>query len=1667
MKREIFERFSKKGRLGGRLDEILERTERGELPRMDAGDLIGNHVVANLMAKPGRKEDETRLLFEAQRARARLYHQSSGATALEAAEALVEARGALRDLGDPVEPLSSLCALASGVLDDLREIGSRRTAWSVFRVLYDARKSGPEGMDAALVDGFLNLADDLMGDVFEPGIVDVILEISDWARAAYPQAWTRLARLLPRILEDHMEDLATPTALRTWLYARHVCLPCEGEVFVSLVKRVVADERRDQEARSLYNELLQSQPERKEELERGFEELAYANPDPDIGADTDLEALNHILSEHYPDAAWVWRNRALLFRRRGESMGALACLARAMEISGPPPELMAYLSPCVAEIGFVVAAHQFSRFVGNPDRARYGLQVLDLLVAEPSSREGRVRLAVKLEAALADAATPPEFKTIIVRRRAELLFEAGDDDHAEPLLKSLLREDATDEWAAIRLAEISFRRGDLAGAKAALQARFSQRVVPLEAHLKSRIAEAEGRTEEALRENARAMQGIEAAQKAGRDHQEKALFVLADRIRRMHGQAGTDGPLLAMLMVEMHAIRHKDVDIVAPFIERRAVQLSLATGDVEGARKIIADLVERRGGDTQIFIEGARACIQAGRLDEARDYLRKAEESGHGNSGETKILAGMVALQDGDLDAARAFAEAAYEMVPTADARWILAAVALGEENETEALRVLDAYRDDEGGTDVLVGRIHSLRGRLRERAGRPEEALTDYLAAAEADEGQRDARRRAGWLAFDLAMGDGGLAIDSEGLKRAVKLLHGFNDSESVVRRVLAESRLETDGHLAAEKLAASLPRTAGKAWQRIQCERIRRSLEAGDDDVALQVMEALFAEGELSKALERQLKTQSARLLRSRALRRAAASTGDGRDVIESVLADLEEASRRAPSTHFAAAALALAKAAGRHEGDIPLGRATPRSLALAVSLAGGERRKTRRKQTDGDRRRKESPDTEDGRLALLLDAIGDDTVPAREILTALQRIVEHGEPLPFPRGEMLALAAGRALATDDDEGLDHVLATGESGLAVFSDFRHLKAARAGEETMEWAHLLSLVHSLKTSLAPLAPDDEKCLSKMEAKITAVRETPSPAWASARLRTAGKRSRTHALDVLRFWERLLDDDPSAEALHHVALQRLSMAHEAESLNAGDMDLWRSAHEAWRRLLECEAFWEQARSGLAGQYPDDVAKDVVERIRGRIAYWLLDAQLRLAKQCLHQGDLSTAVDHGRLTMKSPLLELADASRIRDELFHALSGDLEKQIQSGRMTEALACIDHVIVADPSNPTAMREMVRVAATAVQGNLAVVDALTSPPDDSMVADTSALISQVLAVAGGCLDELLAAEVADRDLAKSLATCLRARAFVAWRRDKDVEAAAADLDRAIDLLDGAGESSETLRHLRSEVGLDVVRRTMEHAPDDAAGDPSDNPLEEAISEVDRLLDLDPGNVEVITQKAKLLLALQRDDEAEALARGLFDGARQSGEPARVRAAVELLHQVRSGREKLRYESRMQMVEQALAQRNFRGALTVFREATEGREKEPMHLKTHVRILLGMHKLEKARYVLEELGRCRDVTREHRELGALFSCLEAVSERGGDLYAAWELHERGKNTEASAILDEILAAKPDDGLALFLRARCAADDGNSAKAEELVARLQASRTPPWMKVMLSGECQS
>lgn len=610
------------------------------MARMEAGDTIEAQIVSRLDVSVSRDDREAILLFEAQKSRAILYQQSSGATAVDATRALLAAFDVLEDQNACRQEIASLAGPAWSILDDLLEIGSRHHSWMCFKVLYASVKAGREQGDLkALVAGrFLQLLESVTGVVEAEEVLELVLDLASWIHHDAPMRFDELVSLIPGFLDGALEGQGFQVSLQAFLLARNQKVEINESIVHKLVAQLIRRGRYDAEARSVYAEQLLHDPGVVRRFEEGFASLSFVNPDRDIEFDPDLDALNVMLLEHYGDRGWVWRNRGLLLRLRGDSMGAVAALAQAMNISGDPPELMVILSPLLYALGFEITAVELARFAGTDLRERFHLDVLGMVVGDDQDADWPGSVSERLREHLDCDGCPREFANGVRRVVAAAELERGNHQEAECQFSVLLNENPADERSALGVAECRLHSGDQVDPEAFLNARFSDASIPFLEHLLSRIAERAGDLVGALKHNERARASLPAARIFHADRTSRILRVLAERIVRMHGALPCEGPLVSMLRTESGEGRNHALDRLEPDLDRRGVTLGLQLGDTAKLRDVILDSEQCRPEDAGIYASGIRAVACDGKMDDVRLLIEHARSAGCGEVTEILLL---------------------------------------------------------------------------------------------------------------------------------------------------------------------------------------------------------------------------------------------------------------------------------------------------------------------------------------------------------------------------------------------------------------------------------------------------------------------------------------------------------------------------------------------------------------------------------------------------------------------------------------------------------------------------------------------------------------------------------------------------------------------------------------------------------------------------------------------------------------------------------------------------------------------------------------------------------------------------------------------------------------------------------------------------------------------
>ncbi|MEZ6195469.1 MAG: hypothetical protein R3F20_07050 [Planctomycetota bacterium] len=1620
MRKQISDSYSLKAdRFRQRLDEILDRVRGDSIARMEAGDLIGRQIVANLEPEVERSPEAASVLFAAQIERAGLYLESKGATPLDSAEALVDAHASLAHFPFLREHLERLVEPASRCLADLMKIGSRSTAWAVNRLLLDALMKCESGADrrAAALATFAQLLEAVVADERDHGATPFAVAVATWARRVAPEAGAAIDARLPALVAKEIDELETEVLLQTW----RLVGDADPEASERMLRRLVAEERRDMEARQLYRRFLDAHPDRVETLETLLSGLAYVHPDPKLDYDGDLDALNATLAEFYGDREWPWRNQGLVARRHGDSLSALVNLARVMTMSGQPPELMGLLSPVVHGLGFEETARQFARFASPEERERFRLRVLDQIDAEPKSDAGCEKLIGHLERQLADPELPPEFAPAVRRRLAELHYRLAQWPQARRRFAELHEQAPTVELFAVRLAETAFFAGDEIEARRRLDGRFSDRVRPHVNYVRSLVASADGDPRAALELAERALDAMASAQQAGREEAHRNWIQIHQKVEKVAGDEIAHGALVSMLQNDVHASRHRDLTDLEAVLERRIVELALANGDVEHAREFLAHFESERGPNPELNRAGLRAALAADATDHAEFFLGRLEETDGEGGAEVALARAVIAARRGRLEEAERALGALLDQADEPRARLALAA--------------LQAERGDEAGALSLIGRkldqrateANRLRGILLERLGDAENAREAYRRAP-----GDGALRRFGLLS--VAIGLAGPEHRRE-LEEGLRVLQGFQDSEAIEAQARGRAALAPDLERAAETLGVYRKRLGGEAERRVATLLACARATLGDVDGVLEEREA----GMLPPALEAW--TDLSLLVRR-------LSNVDGADdaALRDLVHDLDVVAMTEVDGRARNLAAILRTVSGEADLDFATESDTPGELVVAAGIAA-----LRHGLEDALAERLREIAGSNETIAALAAAtleLAKGRADATMVGAWRTEADRWGAPAPFTASDFRRVAIIRALR--DEPGTSPDVLRDPDG--VPADLRELVRLRAALDADD-------VTGILTALAELArrqPDGAWAGFERDIRerITLERERPSPAWASARMRTAGKRSRVFLPAVHDYWrEALADEELAGTARRHLALLELNRAHEEEAAGKEATDSWSEAHRAWADLLACEASWAELN--------EEHGAEAVAAVRAAIPRWMLDAHLRRAEFQLDARKLAHAIRHARIAAGSPLVDEAQRPWLRDRIYTVFAPDVDRLLARRDYHGALAQLDRVLLCDPGHDQARRELIHVVSDAISRSFGVLDAFTKRPDPSTVLELAASMKEYLVIV-----ERHALEMAEGDApedpttAERLAITLRGIGFLRFHRDRDPAGAAAILDRAAALVPATGPVGRGIQKLRSEVGVrDVASRL------DAGAAAVDSRA--ALAEIDSLLERDPDNRGLRTQRVRALVADDQPEAALDAAREIFESARRGNDPAAVREATELINQVQSRRETERKESRHEDLDGLIASGNWRAAQDLYRELSVGHEDDPELIARHVEILLGLHKVRIAKEQLRRLGGRPEVKEQRRILEARVTCLEYMAAKGGDVYGAYELYERRDIKRCQALLSMLSNADARCAGARFLNAICQYELEGLERARPLVEeaqRIAVDQDAMWVIDLLQKE---
>ncbi|MEE9395055.1 MAG: tetratricopeptide repeat protein [Planctomycetota bacterium] len=1635
MKNQLIDKFSKVGRLEVRLREIVARADDGEVTSMDAGDLIGRQIVAFIEAQPDADSELKNLHLDAELARGVLYQRSNGATPLEAAESLTEAHRLMKILGKDQENLDRLIEPTWKNYEDLVEIGSRRTSWSSLQVIFDVLEDSEahRSLRPKVVEAFATLAAEFDEDCEIGGAIARVLEISKWGRDEAPEALAKLLTFMPRLLQMELAHIDTDIALQAFLYGSKNDAELEVETYEHLVRRLIDDGRRDTEVRMVYKAFLEHHPERHTKIDAALRRLAHVHPDPTFSHDPDLDGLNQLCCEVFgANAIWPWRNRALMMRRKSDLVGAVSCLAKAMNISGEPPDLIGLLAPVLYRMGFLRSAKEFARFAPAAERQRFRLRTLDLLEAVPRTDRGAEKLVGVLEMALAEPELPPEFRPGLSRRIAELQLELGNTDRALALFTQILDDDPSDEVAAVRLAEIEASRGRTGKARTLISGDLSARVTPWVKFIESLMAEFEEDLSLAHQRVCEAIASLPEAHDAGRLHCQKAFAILDKRIRDDHGEAVANGPLLSMLQTDVFGAVHEDLASLTPRLEQRRLELSLRAGDLSQAEEAITAISSRNPDHADVLINGLRLGLRAESQKDSTFFLDQLTALELEQTAEVAFLFGLHSARWGEPESALEHFERAVELEHGAPAILALATMKAETGDEAGALELIEAPRDDQHeGSETQLRRLAQIRGILLERSGRMTEARVAYQGASRLGQGWHEARRRAGLLSLQegLAKSDAVLVRD------AVSCLEGFRDPESVIAETRARAALAKTPREAASLFETAIKRV--DARHRLLFERLRlpHLLEAGEFDTAEQIASDLLDDVEMEASIRQGISGVLAWLQRRRIVDSLTFIDPAKTDDIEKVADELSETSQYAEVIGLDAAVATLRLLVDPKAKKPKIDGASAPELVLAAAFAVGLSDLPSQSYDELDKLRDdlERPDlAELSRYRLAVEGAESEELAVDRAAKSAMRL---GAQLPYSESSIKRLAGIRAVASGDRATLEEVLASGVEGLDDLMICLELSELCARDGGVDTTRLTRGLARLSKSTGNKAFSD--ALQRVQKQLATIRETPSPAWASSRLRTAGKRARVFLPAVLKFWESQADHaDARPEVFHQVALLRISAAHEAEAAGCEDESVWFEAHDAWRCLIECKPYWKELKQRLGAP--------AVEATRDKLAKWLVFAHLKRAQFYLDAKKLAHAMRHAKYATSSPLADMAGRPELNERVFSLFASDFERLLQRKHFSEALECLDHVLLADEKNTHAEREMIRVAAEGLRQPFGMLDALRNEPDEFTLSELAQFMRSLLAYADRGVDRTERRESIDSLLAEDLAICLRGQAFLLFHDQKDAEGAAKLVDRALEILPKSSRSEKPLRDHRAKLSVAMASDVMASASNTQSG------LEaygRALSDIDSVLSESAGNRDLMREKARLLLAKGLPDEAEDLARELYENAQESKDADRVREAIELVHEVQQGRDASQLHGKLGAVEMLISERNWRTALQVFKEAAVGHESDGPFVVKHIQILLGLHKVRKVEEALPALDGFVELKDDARLLTAQLQCLKYMSSVGGDIYSAFELYERQDYKKAMNLMLGLAAADTQDLGAQFLTAVCQYHLNGEAESEEVFRR--------------------
>lgn len=736
-----------------RLIAITDAVRDERLDRMAAAGALSEEVLDPLGTV--RRRDEMALACDAQVLRAIFLAGAEPAEVREACEALDAAFDIASDLPPSARRTRAFITTAKRLRRFCRQMKAPDLEAQVTSILLASWRVAPPGNDALrrVLSGLGGIVEVAERQRLEPGL-DGLLD--------HARHFSRIPGV-SRIVRNLEDD-----AGRLWLHLDRADLVLrlprheerlEAEEDLALTVHLAETGCLNRAAHDQYVRVLRGEPDARPRLEIPLQRLARIGIEHQQGEIALRESLNEAMVPWFGHHAWPHLNLAVAAARRGEDERAVACFMVALENGGEAGEALTVLVGSLCALGFDETAAAV--LAETPPSLhdvviREVVQSLQEIESIEEGEEGAER-AAHLVSFFAEISHPllalPGLVVRIHRARARACRLLGMKREALHALDRAAGLRPADSALLVELAETALDAQQIARARAVLEAsgaRRSRGVLALEA-----------RISEASRDDETALEALEGAlDESAHSHGPAARMMEAMRLvielhAGLEGRRRGKGPLPQRLLEEVEARTAQEH--AGPRGERALILRAANVAARLGRHDREARLLERmRRPEPDVIRRTVQAHLAAGRPRAAqRAWMRLSEDVAKAPEG--RLLAGLVALANLDLDAAETiFAELDDDLAEALLGRaWL--AMARGEDNE--ARRWLEGIEGD-----LPAGPAEAER-QLRTLLEMPERASDDgERTAAGGIEGWRDSDLVERLEALRLEVEETGCRVELQG---------------------------------------------------------------------------------------------------------------------------------------------------------------------------------------------------------------------------------------------------------------------------------------------------------------------------------------------------------------------------------------------------------------------------------------------------------------------------------------------------------------------------------------------------------------------------------------------------------------------------------------------------------------------------------------------------------------------------------------------------------------------------------------------------------------------------------------------------------------------------------------------------------------------------------------